>query len=60
MRMKEKNKYHLHAIITRGFHILYPIFKDHFFDIKEVFFQKIMSLYTVSIQEQFVIKSGLC
>ena len=46
------------TIITRGLYIFYPIFEDHFFVFKE-FFHKIISLCMVSIQERFLIKSGL-
>ena len=30
-------KYHMRAIISRGLYIFYPISKDHFFVVKEVF-----------------------
>ena len=50
--------YRTRAIITRGLYIFYPIFEDHFFVFKEVF-QKILPLCMVSIQERFLIKSGL-
>ena len=43
------------AIINRGLYINYPILKSIF---KEVFWE-ILSLCMVSIQERFLIKSGL-
>ena len=49
-----KNNYCTRAIITRGLYIFYSIFEDHCF-FKEVF----LSLCMVSIQEWFLIKSGL-
>ena len=52
------NKFYTCAIITRGFFIHYPIFEDRVFLFKE-FFQNILSLCMVSIQERFVLKSGL-
>ena len=45
-----KIDYRTGAIVTRGLYIYYPIFGDHFF-----VFKKIISLFMVSIQEQFVI-----
>ena len=50
--------YCTHAIITRSLYIFYPIFVDHFFVFKEIF-KKILSLCMDSIQERFLIKSGL-
>ena len=47
--------YRTHAIIT---HTFYPIFEGQK-RFKELFFRKILTLSTVSIQEQFIIKSGL-
>ena len=40
---------------VRGLYTFSNIYKDHFFVFKEVFFQKILSLCMVSIQERFVI-----
>ena len=45
------------ANITRDLYIFYLIFKDHFFVFKE-FLQIFFSLCMVSMQEQFIIKSG--
>ena len=45
-------------MITRGLYSFYPIFEVHFFVYKEVF-GKIISLFKVSIQERFLIKSRL-
>ena len=51
-------KYHEHAIITRGLNTFYPLF-----EIQKRFFKglflKILTLCMVSIQEGFLIKSGL-
>ena len=49
-----QGKYRTRAIITRGLYIFYPIFEDHFY-----VFKKILTLCMASIQERFVIKSGL-
>ena len=46
------------AIISRGLYIYYHIFGDDIFVFKE-FFQKILSLCMVSIQEWVLIKRGL-
>ena len=43
------------AIISRGLYVFYPIYEDHFFVLKDVFPENCM----VSIQERFVLKSGL-
>ena len=53
-----KIHYSTRAIIGCGLYTFYPIYEDHFFVFKE-FFQKILSLCMVSIQERFVIKSRL-
>ena len=46
------------AILTRGLYIYYPIFKTISL-FSRSFFQKIMFLSMVSIQERFIIKDGL-
>ena len=51
-------KYRMRSIWTRGLYIYYPIFEDHFFVFKEVLSKNSVLIY-VSIQERFVIKSGL-
>ena len=50
----------LFTIITCGLYILNPLFEGqkHFFSRR--FFRKILPLCMVSIQERFLIKSGLC
>jgi hypothetical protein len=50
-------KYRTRAIITRGLYIHYPIFELHFF-VSMTFFSENSILER--IQEQFLIKSGLC
>ena len=47
------------AIISRGFYIAHPIFKDHFFVFKEVFSDNSVLVFMACIQERLVIKSGL-
>ena len=37
--------YRMRAIISRGFYIFYPIFKDHFFVFKEVFSENSVLMY---------------
>ena len=53
------SKYCMRKIIKRSLYTFYPIFEGqkHFL---RSFFRKILTLCTVSIQEQFQIKSGLC
>ena len=46
--------YRTRAIITRGLYTFYPIFEG-----QKRLFRKILTLCTVSIQERFIIKSGL-
>ena len=50
--------YRMGAIITRGLYTYYPMFegKTRFF---QEFFQKILPLGMVNIQDRFVIKCGL-
>ena len=48
----------MHAIISRGLYIFYPISKNYFFVLKEVF-QKVLSLCLAYIQERLLIKSTL-
>ena len=47
------------VIKSHGLYVFYPVFEDNFFLFKEFFFQKILSLCMVTIQEQFQIKKGL-
>ena len=51
-------EYRTRAIITRGLYIFYPIFKTICLFSRR-FFQKILALCTVRIQERFLIKSEL-
>ena len=53
------SRYRTRAIISRGLYIYYPIFEVHFFVFKEFFFQKILFFCMFSVQERFLIKSGL-
>ena len=39
------SKYRTRAIISRGLFIFYPIFKDHFFVFKEVFYENSVLMY---------------
>ena len=50
--------YRTRAIITRGLYTFYPIFEGKKRFLRN-FFCKILTLYMVSIQERFQIKSGL-
>ena len=50
--------YHTCTIICSSFYIYYLLFEDHFLFSRR-FFEKVMSLYGASIQEGFIIKSGL-
>ena len=52
------SKYHTRIIITRNLYTFYPLFEvqKRFF---KGLFLKILALCMVSIQEQFLIKSGL-
>ena len=54
----KKSSYRTRAIITRGMYTFYPIFEGQKRFFKELFC-KILTLYTVSIQEWLQIKSGL-
>ena len=47
--------YRKHAIITRGLYIYHPIFEELFFVFQKGFFQKILSLCMISIQERFML-----
>ena len=50
--------YRTRAIITRGLYIFYPLFEGQKPFLRG-FFHKILALCMVSIQERFLIKSGL-
>ena len=50
--------YRMRAIITRGLYIFYSILEGQNGFLRS-FFHKILTLCTVSIQERFMIKSGL-
>ena len=41
----ERLEYRTRAIISRGFYIFYPIFKDHFFVFKEFFSENVFLMY---------------
>ena len=38
--------YHTRVIITRGLYIFYILFEDHFFVVKEVFFENFVHIIT--------------
>ena len=60
-RLKLVLSYRMRTIITRGLYIFYPLFEGQKRFFKEVFSENSAFMYgqMVSIQEQFVIKSGL-
>ena len=49
-----QTKYRTRAIITRGLYIFYPIFEGQKRFLRS-FFHKILTLYTVSIQERVIV-----
>jgi hypothetical protein len=51
-------EYRTRAIITQGLYTFYPIFEDQKCFLRS-FYRRILTLCTVSIQEWFMIKSGL-
>ena len=53
VRYGGKNIYRTRAIISHVLYIFYPIFQDHFFVFKEVFFRKFYSYVWL------IFKSGL-
>ena len=53
-----KSKYRTRAIITRGLYIFYPIFEDHFFVFKEVFFTKFFPYVWLVFKSGFSSRSG--
>ena len=58
LSIPKKIEYHTRAIITREFYIFYSLLEDPFlFSMR--FLKKILFLCKVSIQEGFLIKSGL-
>ena len=46
-RFRANLKYRTRAIISRGFYIFYPIFKEHFFVFKEVFSESSVLMYGI-------------
>ena len=52
------NVYRTHIIIIRGLYTSYPLFEVQKYFFKDLF-NKILALCMVSIQELFLIKSGL-
>ena len=55
---KFENEYSTRAIITRGLYIFSTLFEGQKRFLRS-FFHKFLPLYMVSIQERFIIKSGL-